>query len=150
MWCMRVFHHILLKYGHENAKKKTWWRNTSVLYILSHQEHSYTSRFFLTICTADATASWSTVEGILQLLWHWVPYIQHTLRVPSTVLQLAVASAVLHHMRPIQPVGESWCVEMSTFSRFNIFNNLKVVTKLPVNWIGLITLNSVDRVWLNG
>ena len=34
IWCVRVIHHVLLKYCHEkcwNAKKKIWWRHTSVL-----------------------------------------------------------------------------------------------------------------------
>ena len=36
IWCVRVFHHVLLKYGHEHAemqKRKIWWRYTSVLYM---------------------------------------------------------------------------------------------------------------------
>ena len=35
IWCVRGFHHVLLKYCHEkcwNAKKKIWWCHTSVLY----------------------------------------------------------------------------------------------------------------------
>ena len=33
IWCVRVFHHVVLKYGNENAEmKKKWWRHSSVLY----------------------------------------------------------------------------------------------------------------------
>ena len=35
IWCVRIFHYVLLKCGDENAeiqKKNIWWRHTSVLY----------------------------------------------------------------------------------------------------------------------
>ena len=63
IWCARVFHHVLLKYGHEYAemqkKKKIWWRHTSVLYRLDVAFCSFLSRLsFLFVKNIVLAPSW--------------------------------------------------------------------------------------------
>ena len=67
IWCVRVFHHVLLKYGHENAemqKKKIWWCHTSVLYRHSQSIMS-SSYVFSPVCSTSLSC---TAHKIYQ--WH--------------------------------------------------------------------------------
>ena len=79
---------------------------------------TYTSRFLLTgyvgliwRSTAVATARQSTVESTMRVLcsyWMRSSFCHSSVRVPSKVLQLAVATAVLRYMRPMKPVRGIW------------------------------------------
>ena len=63
IWCVRVFHHVLLKYGHEkcwNAKKKIWWCHTSVLYFMPQKlMMSHVSTLFYATKVDDVTRQYS-------------------------------------------------------------------------------------------
>ena len=64
IWCVRVFHHVLLKYGHENAemqKGKKWWRHTSVLY---------------TTCPCSINLKWATYSCLKSI--HTLGKIYHS------------------------------------------------------------------------
>ena len=57
---------------------------------------------------------WEYFKGTMQLLHAW--YVCHSnCSVPSAVLQFAVASTVLHHMKPTQPVGGILMCMFDTF-----------------------------------
>ena len=73
IWCVRVFHHVLLKYCHENAemqKKKIWWRHTSVLYIRGRVKKSLQPSFFSSHGCIYRKAAVSTSSIKLCLLCH--------------------------------------------------------------------------------
>ena len=60
-----------------------------------------------------ATASWSTFEGTLTLVWQellFIQKLQSTLIVPLEVLRITVATVVLRYIRPIAVQDESGCV----------------------------------------
>ena len=90
--------------------KCTMLLSPSICYRIS--THTvYTSRFLLTsyvglirCSTSEATGSWSTVEGTLRVCFSYCMHIlyswHNSCSVPLTVLQHAVASAVLGHTRP--------------------------------------------------
>ena len=45
-WCVRVFHHVLLKYGHENAEMKKRKKNDDVTLQDSIQNYGIQSLVF--------------------------------------------------------------------------------------------------------
>ena len=62
IWCVRIFHHVLLKYCHENAemlKKKIWWRHTSVLYCLRNSKWQFSRP------GTDSRVIYQTIQNIV-------------------------------------------------------------------------------------
>ena len=55
IWCVRGFHHILLKYGH-----KYWWRHTSVLHAATHL-----SLFFFVTFSYLKSEEWAAFSLLL-------------------------------------------------------------------------------------
>ena len=88
-------------------------------------------------------ANWSTVEGTSRVhcsnCMHGTPQeLQRTLKVSSMVLQLAVALAVLRHLRPIRNWSEEFeCVVLCCLiSRLHPEIVKGPMTSFPVGWWG--------------
>ena len=100
-----------------------WWE--LVLHAASKCTHP--DSFNRLRSTAVATASWSTFEGTMRVLWCYCNAVlteyPHII-VPLKVLQFAGATVVLHYMGPTQPVMRNLDVLIVFLNQsININNN---------------------------